>query len=92
MTLVERIVESRNSKTDKLVALWAITQLRFRTTMGDEAWEAIQKITDKETTMAIAFLTGHAVGMGATISKERSPADQLRKLIPRNVIIVPGEV
>jgi hypothetical protein len=60
--------------------------------MGNEAWDAIKRLTDPEVALTIAFLTGHAVGMGATIGKERDVEPTLRSLIPRNVIVVPGEI
>jgi len=58
MDIVDRIVNSNLPKQVKIIRLWALTQLYYRGSVGDKAWDGIRRLTDAPTAEAIAFLTG----------------------------------
>lgn len=47
----------------KIVKLWAITMLHYRTKTGDMAWDAISRLTNKDTSSVIAFISGFSMAI-----------------------------
>ncbi|MFA5401363.1 MAG: hypothetical protein WC359_13020 [Dehalococcoidia bacterium] len=61
--IVDQIMGAAIPKQLKLIRLYAVTQLKYRQPLGDKAWDAINEMTDSETTAAIAFIGGMMSGI-----------------------------
>ena len=72
MDIIKAILANKDSnKTSKIVRLWAVVQLNYRTPLGDKAWATIGNLTDGDTVSAIAFLTGWCMGAGGCPTREK---------------------
>lgn len=63
MTIVERIVASNLDKGSKIVKLWCVVILNYRQPLGDQAWEAMALVSDRETVHAVALISGLATAV-----------------------------
>lgn len=79
MDVVDRILKNKKSKASTLISLWAIAQLNYRQPLGDKAWEAMTALTDKDTTSALAFISGYSTAMDMT---DPQLIDNLKSLVP----------
>ncbi len=62
--VVDIILSKKYDKATKIIRLWMVVQLNYRQPLGDKAWGGINKLTDKDTTTALSFLTGFSAGIG----------------------------
>lgn len=71
LEVVEEIERAPGDKSGKIVKLLAVVFLFYRQPTGDAAWEALRRLTDLETTNAIAFWTGITCGAGKFPSQKK---------------------
>lgn len=82
MKQIQEVLDSDVGKEVKIIRLWCIVQLNYRTDKGDAAWRAMETLTDRDTVKAISFLTGFAMGAGL---KPDHFVERLEELLNRNV-------
>ena len=73
--VVDKIIKNKIDPETKLIRLWAITQLNYRTPLGEKAWTKMRGLTNPAATTVISFITGFCMNGTPT---EKS----LKKLVP----------
>lgn len=76
--LLDRIMASNCSDSAKVIKLFAVTQLHYRTGLGDEAWEKMRELIGTDAVSALAFIAGFSMARTGT-NKDRP---RLLDLVP----------
>lgn len=80
--LLDRIMASNCSDSAKVIKLWAVTMIHYRTPLGDQAWYKIRELIGEDGASALAFLTGYCFGYGSDMkANPDGHQDRTRKLM-----------
>lgn len=81
MNIIDEIESAAYPKMTKIIRLWAVAMLNYQQPLGDEAWDAMRRLTDADTTSAISFLTGFA----STTKYEKNQLEELAYMKSRRI-------
>ena len=65
MDVIDKIINNKEtSLSAKIIRLWAVSMINYRTNLGDKSWKEMGKLTCDEITMALSFISGFSTGLG----------------------------